>query len=179
MTAIFFSLFLIQRLRALNTIKKVKKKGKGLRHYIVWQPGKMPQPKSSCRKHSAQSHAWATKKMASLFHLPHIPLAAGSNKETKTNIQWPKQQQQQLRKPWEFWQCFYFNTRKQHVRWLSISNRITLTSPVYICIYIQGVPYNMNKALNNLPVGRHTLSRWSSSKSCHTFQAKKKKRRGS
>lgn len=62
----FFYLFQIQRRRALNTHKKkkknVQKKCKGLRHYIVWQPGKMPQPKSSCRKHSAQSHAWATEK---------------------------------------------------------------------------------------------------------------------
>lgn len=137
----FFYLFQIQRRRALNTHTKKKTYKKNVKDYGTTLYGSLARCHNLNRlvENTLHNHTHGPQKNGITLSPASHSIGSRQQQGKKNNIQWPKQEQ--LRKPWEFWQCFYFNTRKQHVRWLSISTCITLTPPVYIYIYIYRVPH--------------------------------------
>lgn len=139
----FLPLFLVQHLRALNT--KEKKEGKGLRHYTVWQTGKVPKPNSFFVENTLHNHTHRPQK----WHHPFtcLSVSIGSRQQQGKKRQLIYNDRSSSSESYKSFGNVSISTReKQHVRWLSISNCITLTPPVYIYIYLQGVPRNINKA---------------------------------
>lgn len=128
---------LMQHLQALNTApyptqkEREKEKDYGTKFY-----GRLARCHNLNHfvENTLHNHTRRPQNVASFFHLLlNVHWQQSATRKAKEKLMYNDQSSS-----WEsleFWQCFYFDMRKQHVRWLSISNRITLTPPVYIHIY--------------------------------------------
>lgn len=140
----FFCLF-FSITASSSTQHKRTKEGKGLRHYIVWQTGKVPKPNSFFVENTLHNHTHRPQKWHHSFTC--LSVSIGSRQQQGKKRQLIYNDRSSSSESYKSFGNVSISTReKQHVRWLSISNRITLHLCTYIYIFT-GCPTQHEQSL--------------------------------